>query len=264
MKPILLKIVAIIACCLPHASNAAQYEIAVQPVLPPDQVRQSYQPLALYLSNETGHEFRIKAYRDFLTYWIKMKKGKDIDFILDAAHFTDFRVRRNDYIPLAKLPDTVSFTVITSEDSFVFDMEELISMKIATMPSPSMGAVRLNHMFPNPVRLPFFVKADNSIDAVNMVLDGSVDAAIIPSPLVGNYSNINTVTTTEPTPHMAMSASPEIPEDVREKVRQALLSASETDAGKAMLEAMNLEAFEPADASTYEGYADLLDGMFGY
>ncbi len=60
-------------------------------------------------------------------------------------------------------------------------------------------------MFPNPVRLPFYIQVTNSIDAVNKVLDGSVDAAIIPSPLVGNYDNLNSVTSTDPVPHMALS-----------------------------------------------------------
>ena len=51
-----------------------------------------------------------------------MQKGKDMHFVLDAAHFTDYRVQRKDYKVLAKLPDTVSFSVVTSEDNFVFDI----------------------------------------------------------------------------------------------------------------------------------------------
>jgi hypothetical protein len=193
-----------------------------------------------------------------------MKKAKDMDFVLDAAHFTDYRIQKKDYRPLVKLPDTVSFTVVTREDDFVFDMEELISKRIATMPSPSMGAVRLNEMFPNPARLPFYITASDSVDAVNRLLKASVDAAIIPSPLVNNYDSLNTVTTTEPVPHMALSASPDVPEDVSAQVKQALINASKTEKGKAMLKALNLAGFEATDKETYAGYAKLLDGMFGY
>jgi hypothetical protein len=245
-------------------TRAETYYISVQPILPPEQIVSNYQPLADYLSKKTGHQFEIKAYRDFLVYWIKMKKAKDMDFVLDAAHFTDFRVQRKNYRPLVKIPDTVSLTVISGEEEFIFDMDELISKKIATMPSPSMGAVRLNQMFPNPVRLPFYVKAKDSEDAVNRVLDGSATAAIIPSPLVSNYENLNTVVTTEPVPHMALSASPDVPEDISKLVTEALVNASQTQEGKAMLEALRLEGFEKTDKQTYEGYANLLDGMFGY
>lgn len=246
------------------AVSAADYFLSVQPVLPADQIQKNYQPLVKFLSEKTGHNIQVKTYRNFLTYWARMQKARDMHFILDAAHFTDFRVKRKNYRVLAKFPDTVSFTVVTGEDTFVFDMEELISKRIATMAPPGMGAVRLNSMFPNPVRLPFYIEASNSVEAVNKVLDGSVDAAIIPSPLVGNYENLNSITSTDPVPHMALSASSEVPAEVAMAVKQALLDASRTEQGKKMLEEMKIEYFEDANAEVYAGYADLLDGIFGY
>jgi len=245
-------------------SSAASYYLSVQPVLPRDQIQRNYQPLAKYLTETTGHTILIKSYRNFLTYWARMQKATDMHFMLDAAHLTDYRVQRKNYKVLAKFPDTVTFTVVTAEENFIFEMEELISKKIASMASPGMGAVRLNSMFPNPVRLPFYIEASDSVDAVQRVLDGSVDAAIIPSPLVGNYENLNSVVSTEPTPHMALSASPDVPDEVALAVKQALLDAIKTPAGKKMLEEMNIEYFEDADAEIYAGYAELLEGMFGY
>jgi phosphonate transport system substrate-binding protein len=246
------------------AASAADYYVSIQPVLPADQIEKNYAPLAEYLSNRTGHTFHIKSYRNFLTYWARMQKAKDMHFIFDAAHFTDYRVQRKNYKVLAKIPYTVSFSVVTDEDNFVFEMDELVSKKIATMASPGMGAIRLNSMFPNPVRLPFYIEANNSVDAVNKVLQGHVDAAIIPSPLVGNYQRLNTVVSTEPVPHMALSASPDVPDEVARAVKQALLQARHTAAGQAMLEAMKVEFFEDANEQMYAGYAQLLEGTFGY
>lgn len=243
---------------------AKTYTLSVQPVLPAKQIEKNYKPLADYLSKKTGHTFVIKSYRNFLTYWIKMKKGKDMDFILDAAHFTDFRIQRKNYKVLVKLPDTVSFTVVTNEENFVFEMEELIAKRIATMPSPGLSAVRLNEMFPNPMRLPLYIQANDSVDAVNKVLDGSVAAAIIPSPLVGNYDSLNSVISTEPVPHMALSAAPTVPDEVAQKVKTSLLQAKNTPDGKKMLEELNIGEFENAKADMYAGYADLLEGVFGY
>lgn len=245
-------------------ASAQTYFLSVQPVLPRDQIQHNYQPLAKYLTETTGHTIVIKSYRNFLTYWARMQKAKDMHFMLDAAHFTDYRVQRKKYKVLAKFPDTVSFTVVTGEENFVFEMDELISKRIATMASPGMGAVRLNGMFPNPVRLPFYIEASDAVDAVNRVLDGSVDAAIIPSPLVGNFENLNSVVSTEPVPHMAFSASPEVPDEVAVAVKNALLDATKTPEGKKMLEDMNIEYFEDADADLYAGYGELLEGMFGY
>ena len=259
-----LGIFAILLSVAAGNAVAETYFLSVQPVLPRDQIERNYQPLAKYLSDQTGHTITIKAYRNFLTYWSRMQKASDMHFILDAAHFTDYRVQRKDYTVLAKFPDTVSFTVVTGEENFVFEMEELISKRIATMASPGMGAVRLNGMFPNPVRLPFYIEASDSVDAVQRLLDGNVDAAIIPSPLVGNYENLNTVISTEPVPHMAFSASPDVPDDVVLAVKQALVQAVDTPRGKKMLEAMRIELFEDADNDDYAGYAQLLEGVFGY
>ena len=255
---------AILLFVITGVSSAANYFLSVQPVLPSDQIQHNYKPLAKYLSEKTGHTISIKSYRNFLTYWARMQKARDMHFILDAAHFTDYRVQHKNYRVLAKFPDTVTFTVVTGEANFIFEMEELISKRIATMASPGMGAVRLNSMFPNPVRLPFCIEASDSVDAVNRVLEGSVDAAIIPSPLVGNYENLNSVVSTDPVPHMAFSASPEVPDEVVLAVKHALLDAIKTPAGKKMLEQMNIEYFEDADAELYAGYAVLLEGIFGY
>jgi len=257
-------ITTILLLVTPGVASAANYYLSVQPVLPRDQTQKNYKPLAKYLSEKTGHTISIKSYRNFLTYWARMQKAKDMHFILDAAHFTDYRVQRKNFRVLAKLPYTVSFTVVTGEENFVFEMDELISKRIASMAAPGMGAVRLNSMFPNPVRLPFSIEASDSVDAVQMVLDGKVDAAFIPSPLVGNYENLNSVISTEPVPHMAFSASSEVPDEVVLAVKNALLDAIKTPEGKKMLEAMNIEYFEDADAEIYKGYADLLEGTFGY
>lgn len=245
-------------------ASAEKYNLSIQPVLPANQIKANYQPLSDYLAKKTGHEFTIIAYRDFLTYWIRMKKGKNLHFILDAAHFTDFRIQRKDYQVLVKIPDTVSFTVVTNEENFVFDMDELISKRIASMPSPGLGAIRLNQMFPNPLRLPINIQASDSIDAVNKVLDGSVVAAIIPSPLVGRFEGLNSVISTEPVPHMALSASPQVPDDVAKAVKKALMEAASSAEGKKMLADIKLAGFEDTNSKTYAGYADMLDGVFGY
>ena len=265
MKNFILRTFAIsFLLLLTNIAQAEKYNLAVQPVLPAKDIEANYLPLAKYLSEQTGHEFSIVSYREFLSYWVRMKRGKDMHFVLDAAHFTDFRIQRKNYKTLVKLPDTVSFTVVTSEDNFIFEMEELISKKVATMSSPGLGAIRLNEMFPNPVRLPFFIQATDAVDAVNRVLDGSVDAAIIPTPLVSSFDSLNAVITTEPVPHMALSASPEVPEAVSKAVTNALLNAPNTEKGRQMLSDMNIEIFQEADVEAYEGYANLLEGVFGY
>lgn len=248
----------------PGSLLALDLSLSIQPILPKSQIIQAYQPLAEYLSATTGHKIKIKAHNNFLTYWANIRRSKDMDLVLDAAHFTDYRVQKMNYVVLAKLPDTVSFSIVTHEDELIFDVEELVLKKVATMVSPSVGAIRLLSLFNNPMHQPRIVYALNSNDAAQRVQDGEAYAAIIPTALVSSYQGLNTVITTESLPHMAFSASPDVPPETRAAIKQALVSAKDTPAGQAMLGKINFPSFEDSSDDVYKGYASLLRHVLGY
>lgn len=245
--------------------QAAEFKLAIQPILPQQQLKDNFKPLADYLSAETGHTISIATQRNFLFYWSKMRKQKKgFDLVLDAAHLTDYRTKHLGYTVLAKMPDTVSFSIVTRNDTLLFDLDDLIGLRVATMHSPSLGSVRLESLFPNPMRMPHYVYELNTAVAVDHIMSGEIDAAIIPTRLASTYENLNTLLTTKPVPHMALSASPEVPADVADKIRKALIDAGSTARGKEMLDKLKIENFEAADNATYDGYAKLLKGAFGY
>jgi len=264
MKRFLLTILSVTLLISSDLLHAGQYEIAVQPVLPESEIKKAYQPLVEYLSKNTSHTFSIKTYKNFLTYWEKMKKQAGFDFVLDAAHFTDWRIKRHNYNVLAKFPDSVSFSLVTHEDNLIFDAEELILSKIATMSSPGLGAVRLNEIYPNPVRIPLYVQSKDAVTAIQKVIDGKADAAIIPTPLMSGFENLNLVETTKLVPHMGFSASSKIPDSVVIEVKKSLIDAIKTVEGKKMLNNINIEYFQEANNAVYDGYAVLLEDVFGY
>ncbi len=245
------------------AARAETYTFAVQPILSPQHTRAVFEPLADYLGERIGEPVVLLTAVNFVAYWEMMKKGR-YDLLLDAAHFTDFRIKRMGYRVLARVPDTVSLTLVTGGDLLVFEPEELIGRRLATLGSPSMPAVRANQLFPNPIRLPVMVDYANSDAAIKALLTGQVASALIPSPLVGNFPDLNTVLTTDPIPHIAMSASPRVPAAVAERIRAALLDMENSTAGRRALDAIRLPPFVPASAETYDGYSRLLDGVWGY
>lgn len=246
------------------AQEARPLRLGIQPVLPPQQTVRAWQPLADYLGKATGQSVQIVPSRNFFTFWERLKKGDQFDLVLTGAHLTDFLVQRMDYRPLARIPGQVSYTLVTGQDTLIFDPNELVGKRIASLGSPSLGALRVAELFPNPMRQPTIVEVPDSESAVKAVQEGRAVAAIIPTPLVQQYPDLNTVTTTTPVPHIALSASPEVPEAQFEKMRQALLQASATEPGRQMLERINMPGFVPAGAETYEGYSRLLQGVWGY
>jgi phosphonate transport system substrate-binding protein len=257
-------LIALLICSAQPGAAADGYTLVVQPLIPPAAQRQAYGPLVRYLSERSGYPIRLVTARNFVTYWERMRRPGAYDLILDAAHFTAFRIARMGYRPLAKLPDVVSFSLITDEDTLIFSPDELVGKRVATLASPSLGALRLTTLFPNPVKQPLIVATDDSRAAVDSLLAGEVVAAVIPTPIARDYDTINTVLTTEQVPHMALSASPEVPAEVQSALREALLDADRQPTGRRALARARLAGFEPASTSIYRGYDRLLSGVWGY
>ena len=269
MTRLLLKRLAFLACLTlpglmsPLSAMAAEYTLIVQPIQSADTTRKAYQPLADYLSKATGQKIKLVTAINFVSYWQTMKSGQ-YDLVLDAAHFTGYRINKMKYVPLAKILNVVSFSLVTHEDNPVLETKELVGKKVALLSSPSLDALRLASLFPNPMRQPIIIRVDDSAQAARMIKEKKVFAAMVPTPMVSAFPFLNTVQTTAQVPHMALSASPRVPANVRQKIKAALLNASQTDAGKALLAKLNLPGFEPATVKQYAGYGKLLRSVFGY
>ena len=244
-------------------SFATQYNFVVQPIYSPAKMKAIYQPMANYLNKETGHTFNIVTAKSFISYWAKMKKGQ-YDLILDAAHFTDYRIKNMHYTVLAKIPDTVSFSLISHDEELVLNYNELIGKEVVTLPPPSLGSVRLAQMFPNPMRQPLISSSDSALDAIKNVKNRKYFAALIPTPLLNQHNDVNIIDTTLSVPHMAISASPKINKSLQNKIRHVLINATKSKEGRAMLKLLNLPAFQATSAKVYRGYEQLLSGVWGY
>ena len=248
----------------PKTVSAETYFLAVQPILSKAKTLSIYQPLASYLSQATGHEIKIYASNNFVAHWEELRRNQAYDLALDAAHFTSYRVKNLKYSVLAKITDTVSFSLICNEDNTFFDAEELIAKRITTPASPSLGGVRLLNMYPNISRQPVFISTNNFQDSLQMLKAKKVIAAMVPTPIISGDSSVNTIMVTDPIPHMAIAASDRVDNKTKEKIRSALINASSTQEGKELLTKLNFAGFEKASNNTYAGYESLLKDVWGY
>jgi len=252
----------------PAIADAADLVLTVQPILSETQTRAAFQPLADYLTKATGRTIVIRTRPNFMAYWDDVRRGAGVDLVLDAAHFTDYRLKKHGYQVVAKIPDTVSYTLIVSDQNPIIDPAELIAKRVATLGVPSIGAARLNALFPNAARQPKIVEVDSAEEGMKLLLEGKVQAAILPTPIVSQQmaqgGGITVVLTTEPIPHIALSVAPSIDSATRERVRAALVGADKTPEGRAMLQAIGFPRFDPATANVYNGQAKILQDYWGY
>lgn len=264
---------ALLLSCLlfPRLLTAAEQTplmLLVQPVLNEDQTRKAYQPLCDFIGKLAGRRCHVQTAPNFLAYWHLVQRDQGIDFVMDAAHFTDYRAQKTGYTVLAKIPDTVSYSLITPRGEAVFDPQELLGQSIATLGPPSIGAARLNAMYPNPMRQPTIREVANAEEGFDLLAKKRVQAAILPTPVVGQRlalkGDIYVVMTTEPIPHIALSASPRVDPGLRDRVRHAVLGAPNTPDGRTMLKGIGFPRFDPASAETYHNQGRVLKQYWGY
>mgnify|MGYP003423232043 FL=1 len=263
--------VALLALCLTLSAARAEVSelvLGIAPLLGETETRTQFQPLCNYLADATHLPCRITTRPNFLTYWEMMRRGKEYNLILDDAHFTDYRAQKMGYVVLAKIPDTVTYSLIVPRATKLDDPARLVGRRIATLGIPSMGAAQLNGLFTKPSKQPIPVEVDNTADGFALLREGKVVAAILPTPLVREEivrgAPFRVLLSTAPLPHMGFSAAPDTSPDLRLNLRDALLNAHKNDAGRAMLTRIGLERFDPANATVYAGQGRILKEYWGY
>jgi hypothetical protein len=264
-------VMALLALCLTlgvaHA-EVSELVLGVAPLLDETETRAQFQPLCDYLANAAHLPCRITTRPNFLSYWETMRRGKEYNLILDEAHFTDYRVQKMSYVVLAKIPNTVTYSLIVPRAAKLDDPARLVGRRIATLGIPSMGAALLNGLFTKPSKQPIPVEVDNAAEGFALLRDAKVAAAILPTPLVREEivrgAPFRVLLSTVPLPHMGFSAAPDISPELRQVLRQALLNANKTDAGRAMLASLGIERFDPANATVYAGQGQILKEYWGY
>lgn len=246
------------------AAGAEQLNLVVRSEAHGAGTKAAFEPLARYLSEASGHRLTLRTPASALEHWQAMVARDDYDLVLDEGHFTDYRVRSLDYRVLARVAGVSGFSVVTGPATVFVEPDELYGEPVASPAPPSLAALRLAELFPDPIRAPVLVEVGSYDEGVRRVINGEVTAAVIPSPMVREHPQLNVVMSTQEGTGMALSASPRVPAEVQEVIRRAFLAAGDIDAGRRALGAAGVDGFEPASAALYEGYARLLRGTWGY
>lgn len=245
--------------------HAEEFTFAVEPSYPPDQAQDVYKPLIDYLARTTGHTFKLNVARNYHFYWRDMRQNADLDFVYEEAHFTEYRANHFGFIPVARKAEPSVYALLADPAAGEKGLEGLIGRRVVTMPSPSLEFAMLAEFYKNPVSQPDFrSEASSWRDGVEMVFSGDAEAAMVPVYVAQQYPNLVEVTRTRDFPGTAVSASPNVPEEVRNAVRDALLKLHEDAASYDILVELGATKFEPADPAQFVGYEKMLSGFFGY
>ena len=250
---------------LTQAATAAEYKLGIEPSYPPDQAQEIYKPLLDYLNKSTGHTFTLVVPRNYHFLWRDMKRNEPLDFTFEEAHFVDFRIQRFGFEPLVRTAEPTAYALLAQAELAEKGINGLVGQRIACMPSPSLGFALVAEMFKNPVAQPDIrSEAASWKDGVEMVFAGEADAAMVQTYISDLYPNLVVVQRTRDFPGRAMTASPGVPAEVKQAVKDAMLKLHEDQSVYLVLTELGASKFEPATAADYAGSEQMLKGFFGY
>jgi len=244
---------------------AAEYKIGIEPSYPADQAQEIYKPLLDYLAKSTGHTFVLSVPRNYHFLWRDMKRNEPLDFTFEEAHFVDFRIERFGFEPLVRTAEPTAYALLAQAELAEKGINGLVGQRIACMPSPSLGFALVAEMFKNPVAQPDIrSEAASWKDGVEMVFAGEADAAMVQTYISDQYPNLVVLQRTRDFPGRAIAASPGVPPEVKQAVKDAMLKLHEDESVFQVLTELGTARFEPATAAEYAGSEQMLKGFFGY
>jgi ABC-type phosphate/phosphonate transport system substrate-binding protein len=133
------------------------------------------------------------------------------------------------------------------------------------MPAPSLGYLVLTSWFDNPMQQPIIQSnASSWLDAVEIVFAQEADASIVPNNLVSRYRNMANVLTSQEFPGVTIAASPDVPADIQEEIKAALLTLHEDEEYFVALNELDIDQFVEADAQAYEGLESWLSLIYTF
>jgi ABC-type phosphate/phosphonate transport system substrate-binding protein len=244
---------------------SAEFTIAVEPTYTPDKQIEVYRPFIAYLNENSGHHFTLVTSRNFQFFWRDIRQSVPVDFMFAEAHFTDYQAKRAGFEPLVKTAEKSSYSILAKEPVALRGINSLIGYGVVSMPSPSLGFALLAEIFPDPIRQPNVMSSSKSWrDGVEMVFADETDAAIVPTWLQKEYTNLVSMTTSREFPGAAVSAGPKVDLAVKQAVRDTLLKLHEDENAYAVLSELGISQFIPASAAEYDGSDRLLKSFCGY
>jgi ABC-type phosphate/phosphonate transport system substrate-binding protein len=263
-KTILITI--LLSLSISCVAMADKYTIVIEPTYPEEQGKQVYKPLRQWLKKKTGHDFEIIIDSNYYFYWHSATNGSRMpDFTLDAPHIAAFREKKKNYKILATTKEKLSFHLISldepAKDQSVQDF--MIGKKIVMLPNPSLASIYFSQWFTDLFAAPKKdVTALSWQEAVEIVFDGSADAAIVPNWMFDLYPNFASLKESDKIPGQTFLASPNVPKEVVKSFQVALFALENDKDGFDVLVEINTKGLIKPKLEEYDALMKLVPSIF--
>jgi len=250
-----------------------EYIFGVHPLHNPQRLHEVFSPLMDYLSkNIEGASFKLEASRNYAAYDKKLYAQK-FDFALPNPFQTVNSIEKG-YKIFGKMSDDHNFRgiILIRKDSGIKKIEDLKG-KIVSYPAPTaLAATMMPQYYIQTHGVDVMTEIDNRYvgsqesSIMNVFLKHSSAAATWPLPWIALSRERPDIAEslivkwkTEPLPNNGLVVKPDVSEDIVRQVAELLFNLHSKTEGKAMLNKMELSAFESANNETYLSVTEFLE-----
>lgn len=251
---------------VPVVAHAADYTLTVEPNYPAAQIREVYGPLVSYLNRSTGHRFTVRSAANFNEHWRELRSGAKTEFVFEEGHFFDYRRKRSGAIGIARTQENSAFVIAVADPEIAAEGREgIVGRTVASLGAPNLAYVLVFDAFRNPLAQPEVRSVSSKwSDGPDLVFSGDVDGTLLPAYMASENPALTELWRSREVAGRVFSASPELPQDVRQKVSDALLKLHEDPEAYAVMTELRTERLVGVDAGAYDGLERLLVNSFGY
>ncbi len=238
---------------------------------PPRETKQEgkriYKPVAEYLSKALGQQVVYKHAGSWGIYQAYMQKKK-YDIVFDGPHFVAWRMAKIDHAPVARLPGSLSFVIVTRRDeSAPKNIKKLAGRRLCGLAPPNLATLSVNAQF-GAYREPSLYKTNSFKESYEKLLAGKCVAAVLRDVMIKKFDSQNltrTIFKTRALPSQAFSVSQSIGKDDVRKIKEALLSPAAAVPMQAFLKRYAKgKNLQPAKVKSYKGLEVLLKDFWGF
>ncbi len=251
---------------IPKGEDAANEKkdrlvLGIMPSLPPTKLYTKFRPLADYLTRKTGKEVVISTAPNFQEYIIRLQKG-EYELILPNAYQYIMVSKYQGYIPLVKVKGIpYKGLIVVRKDSGINNISDLKGKKIAYADPTALYAT---------MQVKVYLK-EHGIDSENDMQESF--AASQDSVILGVYqklfdaagtwpeafdamsgdtrTQLKVLAETETLPSRPVAVRADIPQEMAEKVKSALINMMSDPEGQKILASLGCE-FEGASDRDFD------------
>lgn len=196
-----------------------------------------------------------------LHHWSRLRAGDGAAVTLESVQFGAWRMSRMGYRLVAVSTRTISYSVVARPGITVLDVDDLAGLRIAVPAPPSLPALQLLALFPDPLRAPRLRHVVDLDQGLALLRAGRVDAAVLTESTSRSLTDVHEILTLEETPVAVVCVAPDAEPALVDELRERFAAGPGAQGPRRTAWATG--AFRAPDEDDLTRFAKLLSGTWG-